>query len=107
MHQHRGVLLERVALFGRFDSDHGSIRGKCTRPEAKHDPPPRQVVEHRQPVRHPQRIMVRKRDDAGAEPDMLRLRRYMRNEHHRVANGFGPARMMLADPRFIETDRIH
>ena len=65
-----------------------------------------EVIQQHQPVGDPQRVVVRERDDPGTEPDPLGPFRGRGDEDLWRADDFAARRVMLPDPRFVETQRI-
>jgi hypothetical protein len=64
------------------------------------------VVELHHAVGDHQRMMVRQRHDARAEPDALRPRRDVGDEELRRRDGLVPGRVMLADPRLVVAELV-
>ncbi len=107
VHEDRGVLLQGVPLLARLDTDHVGIRAQRAWPQAEHGASPCQVVQEHHPIGHPQRVVVRQRQDAGAQVDVPGQVRHVRDEHQRVADGFDAARVVLAEPRLLEAHAVH
>ena len=101
-----GVLLERLALFGRLDADHRRVRGQRAGSEAEHEAAAGEMVEQDRPVRHPQRVVVRQRQDAGAELDVPGLGGDVGDEDLRRGDDLGAARVVLADPGLVVTEVV-
>src|ERR1700744_1234421 len=65
-----------------------------------------QVIEHHQPVGHPEWVVICQRDDAGTQLDPLGPLRRGRDENLRRGDDLAARGMMLADPRLVETERV-
>ena len=66
----------------------------------------REVVEQHEAVGEHQRVVVRERVHAAAEPDVLRARRRGRDEHLGRRDDLVAARVVLADPRLVEAEAV-
>ena len=65
-----------------------------------------EVVDEDDPLRDPQGVVVRQRDDSRAELDALGLRRDMGDERERVDDQFTAARVVLAEPHLVEPEHV-
>ena len=65
-----------------------------------------EVIQHHQPVGDPERVVVRERDDPGTQLDPLGPLRGGGDEYLRRGDDLAARRVMLADPRFIEAERV-
>ena len=72
-------------------------------PAAEHDPATRHVVELDDAVRDVQRVVIRQRHDTGAEAEVLGAFGRGGDEDLRRVDRLHPRRVVLADPRFRET----
>ena len=95
-----------VALHVGIDAQHQRVGRQQSRPGAEHDAAARHVVELDDAVRRHQRIMVRQRDDAGAEADRPRALGGDRDEQFGRADRLPAGGMVLADPRFVEAQPV-
>ena len=66
------VGLEELAGIGRGQADHRGIAGQRARSHPADDAAVGEVIEQHQAVGNPERVVVRERDDPGAEADSLR-----------------------------------
>ena len=90
----------------RLDAHHEGVRRQQARAGAEHDPAPGHVVELNDPVRHVERVVIRKRHHAGPELDVLGSLRRGGDEHLRRVDGLETGRVVLTDPRLLETQLI-
>jgi hypothetical protein len=58
MHEHVGVDVQCIALLVGREADHGGIAGERAGAQAQHHAAARQVIEQREPVGHPQRVVI-------------------------------------------------
>ena len=59
------------------------------------------MIELKYPIREHERVVIRKRNDAGPEPNPLSDRSSMRNEKFRRRNDLIATRVMFPDPRLV------
>ena len=52
-------------------------------------------------ARERERVVIGQRDDAGAEPDVARALRRLRDEHLRAGDDLEAGRVVLADPGLV------
>jgi hypothetical protein len=64
------------------------------------------VIEEDGPVRDPERVVVRQREHAGAELDVLRLRGDMGDEDLGRGDELRAARMVFADPCLVVAELV-
>ncbi len=64
------------------------------------------MVEEHEPVREHQRLVVRKRVHAAAQPQVTGPLRGRGDEHLRRGNQLEPTRVVLTDPRLIESQPV-
>src|SRR5581483_12496551 len=67
---------------------------------------PGQVVQHDHPVGDPERVVVGQRHHAGTELDVPGLRGRPGDEHGRVRDYLGAARVVLTDPRLVVAELV-
>ena len=82
------------------------VRDQRAGPDAEHDAAAREVVEQHHAVRHHERVVVRQRDDAGAELDVLRALRGDADEHLRRGDDLPAGAVVLADPGLVEAEVV-
>ena len=75
-------------------------------PDAEHHAAARLVVELDDAVRRRQRVVIRQRDDAGAELDPLRSLGRRCDEEFRRRDDLEPGRVVLADPRLFVAEFV-
>src|ERR1700741_2997981 len=75
-------------------------------PSAEHDPAAGLVVELYDAVRDHQGVVVRQRDDACAEPDVLGAFGNRGDKQLRRGDGFESRRVMLADPGLVVPEPV-
>ena len=88
------------------DAEHVRVGRQLARPAAEHRAAAREVVEQHEAVGEHQRVVVRQRVHAGAEPDVLRAFRRRRDEHLRRRDDLVAAGVVLADPRLVEAEPV-
>jgi len=71
------------------------------RPYAEHRASARHVIELDHAIGQDERVMIRQRHDAGAEPDVARASGSPGDEHLGTGDDFEAARMVLADPGLV------
>ena len=101
LHQHVERLVELAPLVGRRKSHLVRVVNERTGADAEHRASARHVVELLHPPRERERVVIRQRHDAGAEPDVPRALGGGRDEHLRTIDDLEAARMMLADPGLV------
>ncbi len=89
-----------------LDPHHQRVRREQARPGAEHHATPRHVIELDDAVGHVQRVVIRQRDNSGPEPDVLRALRRGRDEDLGRVDGLESRRVVLADPRLLETQPV-
>src|ERR1700733_1380353 len=90
-----------VALRHRIDAEHDGVRRQRAGPDPEHRASVTQMVEHHDSLCDVERMMVRNRDDAGAELDSLGALGRGDQEHFRRRDRLPSRRMMLADPELV------
>ena len=65
-----------------------------------------EVIQQHQPVGDPERVVVRERDDPGAEPNPLGAFGGRGDEDLREADDLAAGGVMLADPHFVEAEGV-
>ena len=88
------------------ESDHGGVGRERTGPDAQHHAATGQVIEQREAIRDPQRIVIGQRDHTRAELQVAGLGGDMGDEQHRIANDLDAARVMFTEPGFVIADVI-
>src|ERR1700730_10550756 len=84
-----------------FDADHRPVGRQRARPDAEHDTAAREMVEQDYALGDPQGVVIRKADDAGAQPNRpLPSSRHGHEDFRRSAD-LRSRRMMFAEPRFV------
>jgi hypothetical protein len=89
-----------------LDPHHQRVRREEPGSGAEHHAAPGHVVELDDAVRHVQRVVIRQRDDAGPEPDVLRALRRGSDEDFRGVDGLQARGVVLADPRLLEPQLV-
>ena len=92
-------------LVGR-DAEHVRVGGELTGPAPEHGAPAGEVVEQHEPVGEQQRVVVRQRVDAGAEPDVLGALRRGRDEHLGRRDDLVAGGVVLTDPHLVEAEAV-
>jgi hypothetical protein len=95
-----------IALCVRINPEHQRIRCQQPRPRAEHDAAARVVVELNDAVRDHQRVVIRQRNHAGAEPYRSRALRGDRDEQLRRAYRLPAGGMVFADPGLVEAQAV-
>ena len=106
LHENFGVLLQHLALVLDSDADHRGVTRKRTWAEAEHEPTPGQLVGEEGSVGAPQRVVIRQRQDAGAELDVAGLGCGVGDEHEGVGDDLGAGRVVLADPDLVVAQSV-
>jgi hypothetical protein len=106
LHDDVEVDLEQLARVGRAQAQHRGVGRQRARPDAHHRPPAREVVEQDHALGHPQRVVVRERDDAGAELDVAGALRGGRDEDLRRGDDLAAGGVVLADPRLVVAEAV-
>jgi len=99
-------LVHHAALIGGVDADLDCVVHQRSGPDAQHRPPAGLVIQLHHAVCDNEWVMVRQRDDAGAEADVPGPFRRRRDEHFRTADDLEPAGVVLADPGFVVVQRV-
>ena len=97
---------EAATLLGARDAEHHRVGREQTRTEAEHRAALGLVVELDHAVGHRERVVVRQRDDARAEPDPARALDRRRDEHLRRGDELDAAGVVLTDPGLGEADAL-
>ena len=95
------TLVHPVALRHRIDAEHDRVRRQRAGPDAEHRAAVAQMIEHHDSLRDVERMMIRNRDDAGAELDSLGALGGRDQEHLGRRDRLPSGRVMLADPEFV------
>ena len=99
-------LLHHPALLDRVDAHHVGVRWQGARAGAEHHPPAGQVVQQHPAVGHHQRMVVRQRHHAGAQPDVLGPFGGGGDEHLRAGDQLVAAGVVFAEPRLVEAEAV-
>lgn len=99
-------LLVPPPLVGRVDAEHVGIGRQRPRPGAEDQPAAGEVVEQADPVGQQPRVVIRHRDDAGAQPDVPGALRGGRDDDLGVADQLVAAGVVLADPRLVIAEPV-
>src|SRR5437667_458621 len=89
----------------RVETERGVDARVAAEPDADREPPAAQVIERRQALGEVDRASQRGEQDRGAEPQTLRARRRVREEHDRL-EAPDPAQDLLDDPGTLKTERL-
>ena len=93
--------VHHLPLVAGVDADLQRVVHEGAGADPEHRPAARHVVELHHAVGQHERVVVRQRHDAGAEPDMPGALRRRGNEHFRAGDQLEAAGMVLADPRLV------
>ena len=94
-------VFQKPARLALLQSDHDAVGRQRARAEAEHRPSARQMVKQHDALRHPQRIVIRDADDAGAEPDVPGALGGGGNHDFRRGGKLGAGGVVLAEPRLV------
>ncbi len=94
-------LVHHAPLVAGVDADLQRVMDERAGADPEHRPAARHVVELHHAVGQHERVMVRQRHDAGAEPDVAGALRRRGDEHLRASDQLEAAGMVLADPRLV------
>jgi hypothetical protein len=100
------VGFQQLSGVGGGQADHRRVGRQRARSDAADHPAVGEVIEQHEPVGRPQRIVVRQRDDPGAEPDPLGPLRGRRDENLRRADDLAARGVVLTDPDLVVADRV-
>jgi hypothetical protein len=89
-----------------IDAEHLGILDEKAGPHAERDAAARHMVELGDAVRDHERIMIGQGDHAGSEMQALRRLRGGRDKELGRCDGLEAPRMMLADPKFVESHPV-
>ena len=101
-----GGFVEAVARLRHVDAEARVLAPRQTATQAEHGPAIREVVEQHDLLRHPQRIVPRQDEGAGAEPDALGLSGQPGEELRVVRTGRVVEEVVLDHEHLVEAERL-
>ncbi len=99
-------LLHHRSLVDGIDAHHVGVRRQRARPGAEHHPAAGEMVQQHPAVGHHQRMVVRQRHHARAEPDVLGALGGRGDEHLGAGDQLVAAGVVLAEPGLVEPEPV-